>query len=227
MNEVLQKSNQTTSPDSPSATSLLESLAGATPLNSLDGQKIDPSGQEAVPVNPSQTLAKDLEKKTPATSGQNSFDSSPSESLQLSLENRLRQRLAGYGSQEYELTWKHWPMQSGPQICALRASKHRMLDQGSGGLPTPQAMDAKGYSQALSHKFRKTGHLKHWVHGTPLAVHSKTGRSSWPNPMLVEWMMGFPRQWISGQDYEHLVTQSCRNSRQNSSNHTKKPQESK
>ena len=62
-------------------------------------------------------------------------------------------------------------------------------------LPTPQSIDWKGTSEALSHKFRKTGHLKHWTHGTPLALHSESGRSSWPNPELSEYLVGLPRGW--------------------------------
>ena len=62
-------------------------------------------------------------------------------------------------------------------------------------LPTPQSIDWKGTSEALSHKFRRTGHLKHWTHGTPLALHSESGRSSWPNPELSEFLVGLPHGW--------------------------------
>jgi len=77
-------------------------------------------------------------------------------------------------------------------------------------LPTPQAMDAKGFSLALRHKFRKTGHLKHWVHGTPLAIHSPTGKSSWVKPELTAWLMGFPPRWLSARPCGVSATPSSR-----------------
>lgn len=52
--------------------------------------------------------------------------------------------MAAYGSPEYELTWKDWDMQSGPQICALRGSPRRSSDSGFTGWPTPLACDADG-----------------------------------------------------------------------------------
>jgi hypothetical protein len=73
-------------------------------------------------------------------------------------------------------------------------------------LPTPQAIDAKGSCAKLSHKRWTTFHLKHWVHGTALAIHSSSGRSSWVNPQFAEWLMGFPRMWISGHDYTPTET---------------------
>jgi hypothetical protein len=46
----------------------------------------------------------------------------------------------------YDLKWKHWDMQSGPPICALRASVRRTFGNGftSSGYPTPIVNDAKG-----------------------------------------------------------------------------------
>ncbi len=63
---------------------------------------------------------------------------SKSADLQRCLENRLRQRLDANGSPEYALTWKYWTMQSGPPICALRASGHRISDSAYGGWQTPK-----------------------------------------------------------------------------------------
>jgi hypothetical protein len=49
--------------------------------------------------------------------------SSPSESLQLSLESRLQARMAAYGSPEYVLTWKRWDMCVGAaDLCAAGVS---------------------------------------------------------------------------------------------------------
>jgi len=97
-------------------------------------------------ANRSRVPEKEKEKKTSDTSGQSSSASSRSVGLQKLLGSKLRRRLDVYGSPEYVLTWKKWDMQSGPQICALRASARRILDRGSSGSqettgwPTPNAM---------------------------------------------------------------------------------------
>lgn len=124
------------------ATSLPESVAGPLPCNLPVGVQTDLFGQEVVPVSPLVSQVKGKGSKTPAICGQNTADLSQSVNLQLSLENRLRQRMAGYGSMEYELTWKHWDMKSGPPICALRASQHRISGKDYTGWPTPNTMDS-------------------------------------------------------------------------------------
>lgn len=47
--------------------------------------------------------------------------------------------MAAYGSPEYALTWKHWDMEQGPPICALRASPRRTSDSACSGWPSPAA----------------------------------------------------------------------------------------
>jgi hypothetical protein len=79
--------------------------------------------------------------QTVAISGQQCEASSRSAALQSSLENRLRERMASYGSPEYELRWKHWDMPLGGPICALRASARRTSDSDFTGWPTPCAGD--------------------------------------------------------------------------------------
>jgi len=74
------------------------------------------------------------------TSGPLFGGSSPSDDLQLFLGNRLRQRMAGRGLGEYALTWKSWDIESGPPICALRASVLRTSGKGCTGWPTPNAI---------------------------------------------------------------------------------------
>jgi hypothetical protein len=81
--------------------------------------------------------AKGRAKRTSDISGPSFDASSPSAVLQSSLESRLRVGLAGTGSPEYVLTWKHWAMRSGPPICALRGSGRRTSDNGCTGWPTP------------------------------------------------------------------------------------------
>jgi hypothetical protein len=66
----------------------------------------------------------------------------------------LQAALAGRGSPLYGLTWKPWAMESGPPICALRASAPRTSDSGCGGEAsgwmTPIVQDAKHSGTAKS-----------------------------------------------------------------------------
>jgi len=117
------------------------SAGGASPFASPGGPTIDLSGQVAAPASRSARPASARASKTPATSGPSFDASSPSALLQSCLENRLRARMDAPGSLEYALTWKTWPMQSGPPICALRARAHRTSASGYGGWPTPKERD--------------------------------------------------------------------------------------
>ena len=123
------------------ATSSPGSEAGATRSGSQAGRTIGPSGPARVRASRSASRGKAPESTTIGTSGPFSLSSSASESLQRSLESRLRQRLDGLGSPLYALIWKEWPMQSGPPICALRASGRRTSGSGcfGSGWPTPDA----------------------------------------------------------------------------------------
>lgn len=121
------------------ATSSLESLDGQLHFDWLDGTTDDQSGPAPVPVSHSALPVKAREPLTSDTSGLSSDASSRSAILQSSLESRLRVLLDVNGSQEYGLTWKHWDMESGPPICALRASARRTSDKGCSGWPTATA----------------------------------------------------------------------------------------
>ena len=118
------------------------------PSDLLDGLQLDLFGLGHVHANP---LAKRENKKEQVmsdTSGQKCAGLSLSANLQSSLESRLQANLAETGSPEYALTWKHWDMQSGPPICALRASARRTSGSGSiggrSGWTTPASRDWKG-----------------------------------------------------------------------------------
>lgn len=121
--------------------SLPESAAGKPPLTSQDGRKPYRCSQGLVHANRSRQRAKEKAKRTSGTSGPSSDDSSPSACLQRSLASKLQARMAAYGSLEYVLTWKHWDMQSGPPICALRASGRRTSGSDCSGWPTAAARD--------------------------------------------------------------------------------------
>lgn len=129
---------QLTLPGMSNATSSLASAAGATPSISPGGPKTSRSGPGAAPASRSQWQDAELARLTSDTSGPLFATSSPSAALQSSLESRLRQRLAAYGSPEYALTWKSWDMPLGPPICALRASGRRTSASGSTGWPSPR-----------------------------------------------------------------------------------------
>jgi hypothetical protein len=124
--------------DTPSPTSSPESADGRSPCGWQDGQQMSLFGPGHALASRSVRQAKGKASTTTGTSGPSSCDSSLSASLQQSLESRLRQRLEGNGSPLYVLTWKHWDMQSGPPICALRASGRRTSGKGCSGWLTPK-----------------------------------------------------------------------------------------
>ncbi len=134
---------EATSQDTRNVTGSPVSAAGPTLFNLQAGRSTGKSGPAVAPVNRSRRPENAKEPTTPATSGRSSTDSSPSESLQQCLESRLRARLGVTGSPEYVLRWKHWDMNSGVPICALRASARRISDKDYSGWPTPQVGDIK------------------------------------------------------------------------------------
>lgn len=148
--------DRTTSEATPKPISLPASAAGPSPCVLLDGPTIAPS--KAMPIND--------------TCGPLFTASSPSAGLQRFLENRLRAATDVNGSPEYALTWKHWDMPAGLQICALRASARRIRGKGFIGWPTPMAGTPaqNGYNEAGNNdSSRKTVEvLKGW--NTPTAV---------------------------------------------------------
>jgi len=165
------------------ATSSQASADGVSRSGSQDGPTIGPSGPVAAPASRSASQAKAPEQTTLDTSGPSSPSSSASADLQRALGNRLRQRLEGIGSPLYALTWKEWPMQSGPPICALRASARRTSDSGStgSGWPTPTASLAeKGVRTeegAIREAMRK--------HGPDLGA--VAALSGWATPATRDW----------------------------------------
>jgi hypothetical protein len=126
-----------TSAATANAISSLESEDGRSPSAWPVGTTLDLFGPAPVPASRSAPPASAKAKPTSAICGPSFDASSPSARLQSSLESRLRARLGAAGSPEYELTWKHWPMESGPPICALRASARRTSGNDCGGWPTP------------------------------------------------------------------------------------------
>ena len=106
---------------------------GRTPYSSHAIQPTLGFGPDRAPANPTAQRGNGEATPTSETCGRTSGDSSASVALQWSLESRLRARMAGYGSPEYELTWKHWVMPLGLPILAQRASERRTSANDCGG----------------------------------------------------------------------------------------------
>ena len=121
--------------------------------------------------------------------GPSGSGSSPSASLQSSLESKLRAGLDGSGSPLFVLTWKRWDMLSGPPICALRASAHRISDKDSGGWPTPTALNRVRNEATLAKcaAFRKRNASQNTV---PLYLGEVARLAFWGTPRANKW--GFP-----------------------------------
>jgi len=103
-------------------------------------------GPEVALASHSPKPANAKEPPTSGTCGRSSSASSRSAALQRSLASKLEAAMDVNGSPEYVLTWKHWDMQSGPPICALRARQRRISDNAFGGWHSPTVNDEKSKS---------------------------------------------------------------------------------
>jgi len=190
MSGTSNSSSPQTSMDSPNAISSLESVDGLEPSDSPAGQTIGKSGLEAAPASPSLKRARGWERKTRVTFGRSSAVSSGSADLQLFLESRLRVQMAGFGSMEYSLTWKHWPMSTVPPICALRASGRRTSDNDYGGWPTPNAMlENRGGLQTNPIKA-----MERKAQGHMLNLDDVATMAGWNTPRATDGSNGGPNQ---------------------------------
>ena len=184
-------------------TSSLGSEAGTMPFSSPGGLSIDPFGPAPALASHSASQEEAQELTTQDTSGLSITGLSRSADLQSRLESRLRQRMDVNGSPEYVLTWKHWDMESGPPICALRASQRRISDNGCGGWPTPRTVTGGAESTERKQELGRTtsggGDLQSvaimagW--GTPSSRDWKdSGPAYEANPEMVEVGSRLPRQ---------------------------------
>jgi hypothetical protein len=125
--------------DTQNATSSPGSADGRSRCEWQDGQQMFLFGREAAHVSHSVHQGNGKAQTTSVTYGQSSTASSRTAALQSCLESKLRARMDGIGSPLYAIKWKHWDMQSGPPICALRASVRRTSGNDCSGWPTPMA----------------------------------------------------------------------------------------
>jgi hypothetical protein len=165
------------------------------PCGSPDGPTINLSGPEAVHASHSHPQGNGRWTRTSATFGPLFEPSYPSERLQLFLENRLRARMAAFGSPEYALTWKQWEMCSGPQICALRALAHRTRGSGFIGWPTPRAN-----KRGMPDSHGKAPNLKGWQ--TP-TVPSKTNGHQAGNNRFVTSVTTAMKGWATPRQRDY------------------------
>ena len=177
MSETYVRYAQLSLPGIDSAISSPALAAGPTLHVSPAGPMTGPFGPVPARVSRSASLARDEALLTSATCGQKCIDSSASASLQSYLENKLRAAMDVNGSLEYVLTWKHWAMESGPQICALRARARHTYDSGYSGWPTCTSRDWKNGKSNL-----------HGKNSRPL--NEVAMLSGWSSPRANKW--GFP-----------------------------------
>ena len=160
------------------------SPAGNMHSSSQGGRKGARYGLGVARASRSASPGRAKEQQIAAISGPKCEDSSPSAALGRSLESRLRLALDVNGSLEYVLTWKHWDMQSGPPICALRARAHPTSDSVSTGWPTPDTglntVDANWQERRARIKAEKKN-----GNGFGLTLGMAATLSGWPTPNAI------------------------------------------
>jgi hypothetical protein len=144
MTEASQKSNQQNLKDLINVTFSQALEDGLTHLHWLIGPGTDKCGPEAAHASHSVSRGKAKELETIDTFGPLFGGLSRNADLQQYLESRLRASMDVNGSLEYVLTWKRWDIDSGPPICALRASARRTYGNDFGGWPTPTSKEKAG-----------------------------------------------------------------------------------
>ena len=176
-------SHRTIYEDIRSVISLLESASGPMRFVKRDGPTTAPSGPDHALASLSAAQASEKGLLTSGTFGHTGSTSSRSAALATSLENRLRAKTDGLGSTLYKLTWKHWDLPSGRQICALRASVRRTSGKDSGSMGVvrrPRALwrETTSLSPGRASDDRPQGRLPGWQDTQRQMVNGSAGRDS-------------------------------------------------
>jgi len=148
------------------AISSQESECGTTHSDKQDGQMTLEFGQDHAPVKASPAPGKDGVSMTNGICGLPGLNSSKSDSLYLSLANRLLQKTRSLGSTLYAMTWKVRATPSGRLIYALRASALRTSGKDCSGWPSPNVMDTIDREKMRPSRAatgRKTGYLSEGI----------------------------------------------------------------
>lgn len=236
MSEVLKMLDLPTLPGLTSVISLPGLVDGPLLLPLPSGLPTDPSGPVPAPVNHLVLPGKVTGLPISVIYGQHGSVLLSSADLQLSLESRLRHRLALDGSTVYRLIWKHRVTPLGRRICALRASAHPISDNASGlsGWATPNVTFQDGDPQKHLERKVRAGVSKNpvitdlsmqvgaWSNGPArlttrgeILTGSSAGMSGGGklNPEHSRWLMGYPVEWGCCGD---TAMQSSRKPRRNS-----------
>lgn len=182
--------------DSPNAISLPESASGPSLYDVLDGPITDQFGQVHARASLSARQVKALGSLTSGTYGLPSNTSSPSATLQSSLESRLQAALSTLGSTLYTLTWKPWVTPSGVSRSRLRASVRRTSETETTGWPTPAVMDTlPPRSDAKLARAQSVAGCSNLKDVLPKPSSDEMERRVRVNPALPRGLMALPPSW--------------------------------
>ena len=177
-----------------SATSSLESVAGAMHSNLQDGNQLDLFGLDHRPVSHSPLQGQEKPKMTNDISGHTSSISSESANLQQYLASRLPQQLEQSGSTIYNLTWKTKVTPRQWQYCQLAASVRRIKENACSSWPTPVASDNRDRGSFDDPSVQRRMRIGKSVE-LSMMVHSV---SPWPTPSQRDYKGG--RKLSDGQN---------------------------
>ena len=133
-----------------------------------DGLTVDLFGRVVAHANHSAPQATKKAPPTSATFGPSGSISSASAALQLSLVNKLKQRLTTAGSTLFKLTWKEKITPAGRSVSLLRASALRTSASDCSSWPTPIVGDTTGGPRPPDNKrgpapgLQAAAHLASW-----------------------------------------------------------------
>ena len=188
------------------AISLPESASGATHCGWQVGATKEMFGQVVALASPSALQGQTKALPTSAICGPTGSISSASADLQLSLVNKLKQRLGTDGSTLFKLTWKDKITPALRSVSLLRVSKRPISDSAFGSWPTPNANEDAAGSLRGKMQWMLTHEAK-----SRDTVGYEAGRQL--NPALARWLMGLPPAW---DDCAPTATPSSRKSRKRS-----------